>query len=81
MQRIHRSIVKNSLPPTPANERNPPETPTYIIKYTHYYETNTYCCNVLGYITCSSPVCGMQNNSKEKHKEILPCIKKGIIEA
>jgi len=72
-------IAKNSLPP--AKDRNPPGTPAHLLKCAYYHETNTHCCNVLGHITCSSPLCDMKKKSKEERKDALSCIEKEKIEA
>ena len=72
-------IAKNSLPK--AKDRNPPGTPTHLLKCSYYHETNTDYCNVLGHISCSAPACAMKSKSKAERKEALACIEKEKVEA
>ena len=72
-------IAKNSLPK--AKDRNPPGTPTHLLKCAYYHETNTHCCNVLGHTACSSQFCDMKKKTKEERKEALSYIEKEKIDA
>ena len=61
--------AKNNLPA--AKHRNPPGTPTHLLKCAYYHDTNLLCCNVLGHTACSNQLCGMKKKTKEQRKEAL----------